>query len=190
MAGNASKIGIISSALVLIGDSPINSLDDAGAGATVAATLYDSALNNLFSIYRWRFAIKKTKLNRLVEKPLNNFTYKFTLPADFSYLVQSSSGRDFELYQNELYSNSKDIDIDYGYVADESDMPPWFVSTLELYLASIFAIPITGNATKASFYNGLYEQQFKKARHTDSAERPNIGIVHKPFTQVIAGTRY
>jgi len=188
MAGNASKLGIISSALVLIGDAPINSLDDAGAGAITAATLYDSSLENLMTMHRWRFAIKQGQLSRLVAAPINDWTYQHQLPSDFLYLEKSTS-YNFEIFGDKVYSNDKDVTIDYGFMADESDFPAWFVKTAEYLLASEFAIPVTGNAQKAQTYNAMFEKQYKRARNLDASERPNVEMQDSPLIHTFASIR-
>ena len=183
-----SKLSIISSALVLIGDAPINSIDDAGAGATAAATLYDSSLENLLTMHRWRFAIKQGGLSRLAAEPINDYKYQFQLPTDFMYL-EKASVYNFELFGDKLYTNQKSVIIDYGYKESEDKFPAWFVKTLEYWLAAEFAIPVTGNATKAQFYESKFQLQYRRARNLDSSERPNVPIQDSPLVHTSPSTR-
>jgi len=179
MAGNTSKLKIISSALVLIGAAPINSLNDAGAGADTAEALYESSLENILTLHRWRFTMKQAQLSRSAEKPLYNWKYSFYLPNDYLFLEKTSS-IDYDIIGDRLYSNDNNIFIEYGFRASESNFPAWFTKTLEYFLASEFAIPITGNATKAQFYAERFEKQFSRARYEDSVATPTNQLGQSP----------
>lgn len=190
MAGNTSKIELISNALILIGDAPISSLSDPGAGAIAAANLYDSTYRNMLSIHRWRFAVKTARLSRLVAEPDTGFQYQFQLPTDHLYLIRVKSGvnrgstRDFEIYEDKLHTNRSDVYIDYIYLVAEDKLPAWFAKAMEFHLASLLAIPVTGNSTRADYYRAQYEMQLKRAKHADASERPNVEIEDKPFIDV------
>ena len=54
----ASKIQLISNALILIGDLPITSLEGNSRAQTVANNLYDNIVQNELTKYRWGFARK------------------------------------------------------------------------------------------------------------------------------------
>jgi hypothetical protein len=185
MAGSTSKIQMISNALILIGDAPISDLSGGGAGTIAAANLYESSYLNLLTIHRWRFATKQAKLARLTEAPLiDSYKYQFQLPTDYLYLIQTSSFRDYEIYEDKLYTNYRTVEIDYIYRVNEDMLPAYFASTLQFYLAAVFAIPVTGNSTRADEYRLQYEAQLKRAKHVDSSARPNEAIQHKPFLEV------
>ena len=180
----ASAIKINSNALIMLGHTPLSSFSDVGSGAQVANNLYESSLRALLSAHRWRFATKKAQLARLTAAPMNDYNYQFQLPSDFIMLIKVQNTGNFEIYGDKVYSNNDTAFIDYIYRADESIFPPWFTKTLEFFLASQYAIPVTGNSTRMQEYNGMYEMQMRRAKNADSAERPNIGIVDSPFTDV------
>lgn len=179
-----SAINICSNALILLGHTPISSFSDVGSGAQVASNLYESSLRAMLSSHRWRFATKKIQLSRLTAAPLNDYTYQYQLPTDFIMLIKMQESGQFEIYEDKLYSNYSTAYIDYIYRPDETFFPPWFTKALEFFLAAQFAIPVTGNSTRMAEYNSMYEMQMRRARHTDSAERPNVGIIDSPFTDI------
>jgi len=88
---------------------------------------------------------------------------------------------DYEIYEDKLYSNADAVDLDYVFKPDESKLPGYFQRLLEFSLASIFAIPVTDNSTKAEEYRVMAEEQLRKARFTDSQARPADAIVDTPF---------
>ena len=183
-----SPISICSNALLLLGHTPISSFDEAGSGAQVASNLYESSYRNLLSLHRWRFATKTARLSRLTTTPPHSYQYMFQLPSDLIMVINiEGNNQIFEIYGDKLYTNDSDVYLDYIYRVDESFLPPWFTKTMEFFLAMQFAIPVTGNSTRAGEYSGFYEAQLKRAKNIDSSERTNISIISSPFTEVRHG---
>ena len=180
----ASAIKINSNALILLGHSPIASFEDVGSGAQVASNLYETTLRAMLSDHRWRFATKKSQLSRLVATPDNDFSYMFQLPTDYINMIRVIETSHYDIYGDKVYTNSATCNIDYTYRVDESYFIPSFTKALEFYLAAQFAIPVTGNSTRAQEYNSMYEAQLRRAKNTDSSGRPNVGIQSSPFTDV------
>jgi hypothetical protein len=178
-----TNIEICSNALIMIGHGAISSFTDGGAGANTAAALYDTTYESLLSQYRWRFASAKKSLNRLVAAPLNEFEYAYQMPANYIVAVGISSGVDYEIYEDKLYTNASAIDLEYIFKPSESKLPGYFQRLLEFNLASIFAIPVTDNSTKAEEYRKMYEVQLRQARYTDSQSRPANAIMDSPLIE-------
>ena len=57
----ASKIDLVSNALILIGDSPINTLDGNTRAQQVGSNLYDNIVKFEITKHRWGFARKKAQ---------------------------------------------------------------------------------------------------------------------------------
>lgn len=179
-----SKISLCSNALVLLGDRPISSFNDSGAGAEVASNLYESSYKNLLSMHRWRFAVKKQRLSRLSTPPSNQWQYQYQLPTDCIAPITNYPVNDYELYEDKIFANTNEFNLDYVYRVDESKLPDFFSKTMEFYLAMQFAIPITGNSTRMGEMMQLFTQQLKNAKNVDSTIRPNAGIYDSPFTSI------
>ncbi len=77
-----SKVDLISKALILCGEEPLNSLSDNRYGATVGANLFEMLYENEIQSNRWRFAMTKSALSKLVAAPLNQWKNAFQLPPD------------------------------------------------------------------------------------------------------------
>lgn len=183
-----TSISICSNALLLLGHTPISSFDEAGSGAQVASNLYESSYRNLLTLHRWRFAITNKRLSKLTTTPPHTYQYSYQLPSDFLLAVNiEGTNTSYEIYGDKLYSNDGDIYLDYIYRVDESFLPPYFIITLQFFLAMQFAIPVTGNSTRAGEYNGMYEMQLKRARNIDSSSRTNVSIMSSPFTDIRHG---
>ena len=184
MAGNAADISLASNALLLLGHQTIASFTEATAGAEIASNLFDHSYKYILSIHRWRFASKQARLARLAAKPQNVFSYQFQLPTDLVYLIRAVGVRNYEIYGDKLYANDSDVSIEYVYNLDSSYLPSYYAKMFEYYLASQFAIPITGDIDKASYYAQQYEKALIKAKFIDSSQRPNDGITDNPYVDV------
>lgn len=175
-----TKVSIASRALVLLGDRPISSFDEGTTGADIATSLYESSYETLLTETRWRFAQKTAQLSRFVAAPDTGYRYKFSIPSDLLYLSKCSS-YDYEIYDNELHSNDIDVWADYTHRVDEANLPAYYVKALEFYLAMQFAIPLTGNTSRAQEFMAFFERQVKIARYNDSSQRPNDSIEDSPY---------
>ena len=181
-----SAISICSNALLLLGHQPITSFEEGSAGAQIAAALYDSSYEALLTQTRWHFATKQAQLAMLADKPLDRWSYAFQLPADL-LLISRITERHYEIYEDMIYTNAKEVNIEYIYRVEEANLPTYFVKALEFYLAAQFAIPITSNTQRAEQYQNMYLMQIRQARNADSAQRPNYPIEDSPFTDVRYG---
>lgn len=183
MTGLTSDISIASNGLLLLGHDPIASFTEPTAGATIAANLYETSYLSLLTTHRWRFATKKEKLARLSEVPMNKYSHKFQIPSDCIYVI-SPDTKDYEIYGSTIHANAKDLDMDYIYRVDEDKLPPYFSKMLEFFLATQFAVPLTGDMNKGKYFNAMYLNELKRAKFADSTQRPNTGFMDSPYTSV------
>ena len=179
----AQQIEIISNAMILIGANPISDLSE-GTEGLIAAALYENSYRGLLASHSWRFATKKRQLSRLTETPLNEWSYQYQLPSDIITMLRVYGDTDYEIYGDKLYSNHPEIYVDYRYRVDESLLPAYYVLTLQFLLAAQFAIPVTDNSQRAQVYQGLYEDQLRRAKGIDSSARPQDAIVDSPLTGI------
>ena len=179
----ATSIEVCSNALNLIGHGSIASFTEGGAGANIANALYETTYKDLLSQHRWRFASAKTTLAQLVATPANTWSYAYQLPVNYIIATSIYPNAPYEIYEDKLYTNSSVVDLDYIYKAAESTMPAYFQRVLEYLLASVFAIAITDNSSKAEEYRRMYDYNLRRARFTDSQSRPTTAIVDSPFVE-------
>lgn len=184
MTGLTSSISLSSNALILLGGNSISSFDDGSSEATIAANLYETTYLGLLTEHRWRFATKKASLAKLAAAPSNGYANAFQIPSDCIYFIKTEVAQDYEIYGTELHSNHNTVEADYIYRVDEDKLPPYFSSMIEFFLASKFAVPLTGDLNKADFYLKAYNNQLKKAKHADSTQRPVDTFRHNPYVDV------
>jgi hypothetical protein len=66
-----TETDIVNMALVSIGQTPVNSMNDTSAAALAAKSVYYISRDALLRESRWRFALKWVALNQLATAPLN-----------------------------------------------------------------------------------------------------------------------
>lgn len=188
-----SSIDIASNALLLIGDNPISSFNDEGAGAQVAANLYPETKKRLLSEHPWSFALKQQRLNKLSQKPdvLTHFKNAFQLPTDLIRIWNIQSHSDYILIGNLLYSNENEVLATYVYNVDEVNLPPHFTKSLEYALASDFAISVTEDNSMSQIMSQKAEMFTAKAMAIDSQGRPQSAIADSPIINArFSGSRF
>jgi len=176
-----SKVTLASNALILLGDEPIASFTEEGAGAKVASNLYETSYLSMLASHRWNFATKKATLSQLAEAPRNEFAYKYKLPTDMVMLITTYPVSTYRILGDELHTDSNSVDIDYIWRISEDKFPSYFVKAFEFYLAQQFCIPITEDLNKTEVMKRFYEQESRRARYADSQSQPAVPIQDDPY---------
>ena len=184
-----SDIDMSSNALILIGDDPIASFSDPGAGAQAAANLYPETYRQVLSSHPWSFALKEQLLNQLAAQPddLTNYKFAYQLPSDMIRLWAIFPHSDYTIVGDLLYSNANELLGRYVFEQDETQLPPHFTKALEYRLASDFAQLITESTSKSEFFEKKYLQAIAMARTIDSQQKPQVPIIDSPFVDVRFG---
>ena len=183
MAGTTSAISLASNALLLLGHETISSFTDGTTGATIAENLYEGSYISLLTTHRWRFATKQARLSRLASTPINKWTHSFQLPSDMLYLIKADVSR-YEIYEDKLYCDVQDVYVEYTFRVEEDKLPGYFAKMFEFYLASQFALTLTGDMDKGNYFSKFYLHELKRAKFADSTQRPQEGFIHNPYVDV------
>ena len=188
----ATDISICSNALLLVGDDPISSFTEAGAGATVSANLYPTIYESLLSSHPWSFAFKEQELSKLSQAPdkETGFSTAYQLPTDMLRLWRTMPHTNYTISGSLLYCNESNMIVSYTHKPSETVLPAHFVDALQYRLASDFAISVTEDRNKAEYYARLAQLALSKAKSIDSQGRPQTAIVDSPFTDVRNGGTY
>lgn len=180
----ATDVSMCSNALLLIGHGTINSFSDPGAGARAASNLYQTVFEDAITSHSWRFAMGKVALSKLVDVPLNEWKNAFQLPGDLLLVYRTFPRSTFDIYDDKLYTDNEEVEIDYWYTPAETKLPPYFVKLMQYLLASEFAISVTDNRTLADTYAAAAEKQMLIAINRDSQGRTNNAIESAPLIEV------
>lgn len=179
-----SKIGIISKALILCGEKPLQSLSDDRYGATVGSNLFELLYENEVQTHPWRFATKKAALSRLLVAPLNQWTYAYQLPSDCLVPSYVYPAVPYEIYGDRIYTDATAVELDYRFKPEATSMPAYFALLLVYALARDMAKPITESDLAKKTWEAAYTRQRNAAMYADAQGRPNTQIQNSPFTDV------
>ena len=182
----ASKIDLISAALTLIGDVPINTLTGDSRAQVVASSLYDNIVQNELSRTRWGFARAKAQLSLTTDTPLDNdFKSIYQLPSDMLLFIKINPTGNYKLYGDKLYCNlTQELHCDYIYNAPESEWPAYFSKVVQYALAKDFATSIRDNSNSRQEMNGEYLNASADAMSRDAQQYPQEQIRSQPFIAV------
>ena len=182
----ASKIDLISNALILIGDTPINSLTGGTRAQQVASNLYDNIVQNELTKHRWGFARKKAQLSLTADVPTDDeWSNIYQLPTDLLVLIKVYPNTRYQVYGDKVYTNRGGaLYCDYVYNVPESEWPVYFSKMIEYALARDFASSIRDSDSARQTMSAEYVNQSRMARYTDSQQHPQERIHSNPFTDV------
>lgn len=182
----ASKIELVSNALILIGDLPLNTLVGNSRPQVVANALYDNIVKNELSKHRWGFARRKAQLSLLAEIPVDNeFDGAYQMPSDLITLIKINPNVNYQVYGDKVYTNyAQALYCDYIKDVTEDNWPVYFAKMIEYALARDFASSIRDSAASADRMAAEYLNASRMARYTDSIQHPTVAIVDRPFIDV------
>lgn len=182
----ASKIDLISSALVLIGDKPINSLTGNERLKQVANSLYDDIVQNELSKHRWGFARKKAQLSLTTDTVIDGeWRSIYQLPTDLITLIKIKPHTNYQVYGDKVYCNlNQALYCDYIANVAESEWPVYFSQMIKYALAMDFAASVRDSSSIQQSLSVQYENASRMARYTDSQQHPQQPIVNRPFINV------
>lgn len=182
----ASKIDLVSNALILIGDNPINSLTGNSRAAQVAANLYDNIVQNELTKHRWGFARRKAQISLTTDVPIDDdFRSIYQLPSNLLVLIKLNPNTNYQILGDKVYTNlSQKITIDYIANVPESEWPIYFAKMIEYALAKDFATSIRDSSSSRVEMTNEYVNASRMARFTDSQQHPQTPIQNRPFIDV------
>ena len=182
----ASKVSLISNALILIGDVPINDLVGSDRRKVIANNLYDNIVGNELAKHRWGFARRYSQLSELTAKPIGNeWSTAYQLPNDLVALITLTPRSNYQIYGTQVYTNqSGGLFADYIYNAPESEWPVYFSKMIEYALARDMVTSLRDSTTIRMEMAAEYENASRMARYTDSQQHPQTPIVSRPFVDV------
>lgn len=180
----SSKIDIISRALVLCGEKPLNSLSDNRFGATVGGSLFEMLFEDEQQSNWWRFNTKQKSLSKLVDEPVTDeWQNIFQIPSD-CLLLRGVYPADlsYEVFGDHLYTNRSSVDAVYQFKAEPTAVPAYFAKLMTFALARDMIKPITESDQAVQVMTQKYNEQRNRALYADAQGRPSKAVFHSPFT--------
>lgn len=175
------KTSIISLAVMLVGHSPIQTLDNADDLVIAAEQAYDILLPAVLSRGNWRFAvqIQQLVLSTQIPPPQTNWQQIYLLPAGYLKNIRIIP----QNYVYEIYSNSQiwcnwgtqsPVYMEYAYLPALATIPASFI---EYFIYEIAGFLMLSSAQKPDYFSALKAQLQEKwaiASAADSQNRPQF----------------
>lgn len=180
-----TQTDVISQALILLGQAPIQSLSEPSQITSSAIQTYNLALPDMLSKNMWRFAAKQVQLSQSTVTPVipNMWQYVYTIPGDFLMTVrQWPQNYTFEIYAGmQFYSMlTGPLFLEYIYQVPIEQCPLPFVWALIYRIGYTLAL---SNAQNTGYYNALkaeYELFLAQAMAKDTKDRPQTYLQSAP----------
>jgi hypothetical protein len=181
---------MLSAALVLCGEKPLNSLTDPRYGAQVGAALFDMVYENELTANRWRFNSTKGTLSRLNSTPINEWQYAYQIPTDCLNVIGIwgvSPDNAYEIYGTTLCTNltnspgSSSLVLEYQFKPDPATLPSSFTLLVTLALAMHMCKPVKESDSARTKCEQAYGRQRNVAMSSDAQSRPNRPLQSRPF---------
>ncbi|KAB0665651.1 hypothetical protein F6V25_07980 [Oryzomonas japonica] len=166
-----TKLDIINAALVSLGASPVQDLNET-VHAKAAASFWNLALSAVLRAHPWNFAMARRSLAASADAPVFGYAKTFPLPADWIRTVEVTA-EDFKQESGRILCNQDSLNIRYiAMVADPSRFDALFSDALSAYLAAKLAYPLTSSSSQQDVCWSAYKELLRLARSVDSLEDP------------------
>lgn len=192
-----SMLSLMSAALVLCGEKPLQSTADPRYGAQVINALWDMVYETELQKNPWRFAMKKQALTQVNQQPINEWLYCFQIPTDcllFHGFWGVGPDKLYDIYGDKIYCNinsgptnpgvGTQLIGEYMFKPDPGTVPSYFSLLVALSMTQFISKPITENDTARTSWVQAYERQRATAMFIDAKTRPNRPLQHRPFIQI------
>lgn len=201
-----TEVTLANSALRLLGEYGVAALDEGTDLAETIQLIQQDTVRALQSEHPWRFTMRKARLVRLAEGPINEWTYAHALPPDkLTLRAMRPNGttsdqvvREYELFDNRVYSHQQDLWCDYQVPIDPGAWPPYFTNLVRNALAADFAVAVGAGSTAADLFHrrafglpgeGRNGGLMQVARKLDSQQQPPQQLNDYPLLAARFGGR-
>lgn len=171
----ASKTTIANITLSKIGQPRVANIETENIkAARVVNNAWDIIRDAVLRAYPWNFALKRVSLAPDAEAPSWQYTYAYTMPADFLALDLIQYNPDYSFEDNKIITNEGPT-LYIRYIARIENTESWSADFNEAFatkLASVASEEITQSNTKKDALANAYENLIRVAYRTDAKENP------------------
>lgn len=163
---------ICNTALTMLGEEPILTLSEDNKPARFCNANYDNQRKMVLRAGRWNSATARATLAVIATAPVWGFTRAFQLPADYLRLVEMESAKErWRIQGRTILSDLSTMQITYVYdLTDVSLMEDTLQDAIASKLASILAVPLTGNRDLMRDMQAIYKDAVAEARYMNAQE--------------------
>lgn len=184
----ASDVSICSAALMLLGDTPIASLDENTKRATMCRTIYTQAVEDVLRLHPWNCLITQVVLAPETTAPAFGYTAQFARPGDWLRTItvgdDNSGYADFLFVGNKIQANLSTLKLTYIARKDVSEWDSHLVNVITCRMAADLAYPVTKSGTMVDLRIRAYAMALKTAKAVDGQENQPEQIQDSPLIAV------
>ncbi len=176
----ATAVSICSNALLMLGEKPINSFDDANTPggldrARIASNLWPSTRDFLLRSHPWNCALKRVLLSPTTEAPPFGFSHQFLLPGDWLRNHEiNGAGTDYVDHVVEsgyLLLDGTTCKLRYIWKNESPESwDPMLVYCAQLAMSVAMAYAITSSTTKEQLQISKLSDALRQARAVDGQD--------------------
>lgn len=184
----ATDASICSSALLLLGDNPINDLTDETTRASVCAVLYPTVRDSMLRAHPWDCCIARVNLVPEVTTPVFGFGYSYNLPGDCLRVLSIDTQEypiEHRVEGRKLLTNVSSIAL--RYIFRNEDVSSWdsgLVDVMISAMAAALAFPITRSDNTKQMYDQEVFVKLRKARNSDAQQGTTSTIQSSPLVEI------
>ena len=184
----SSAVQICSNALLLLGDKPINSFDEATDRALICSNLWDNARQAVLRAHPWNCAKMRVALAPESETPAFDWAYQFIMPGEclrVLFVGQAGVPEDYTIEGRRILADVNPLYL--SYIFDNEDVASWdalLVEAMQRYMAFSMAYPITKSASLRDSMYQEYGNLLRSAKSVDGQEEPPETAGDSPLIDV------
>jgi hypothetical protein len=191
-----SETDIANSALFLLGQSRVSTIDESSKNASLCKAAYEYCRDEVLRMTPWSCARKRESLVALSTAPVFAFAYAYQLPSDFVRLIVADTEEaPFEIVGKTIETDNKAVDIKYvRRITVVGEMDSLLASAIAARLAQEICLSITGNQELRSQVTSVFVERLNEARFVNGTEndRESLdpeGFVRGRYTGPSLGTK-
>lgn len=168
----ATDVLICSSALMLLGNEPIDNLTDDTKAVDLCVQFYQQTVNAVLRAYTWNCAIAQSAALVASTTPSFGYGYAYTLPADCLRVlsIEDDDSIEFKIINNELQTDEATAKISYIKVVTAANMDSLLKEAISARLAATIAFSLTNSNSAATAMWQLYKDKLDEAQSIDAFE--------------------
>lgn len=167
----ASVVEICNKALSLLGQNLITDFSENTPEALACRTHWPFVRNQVLRSHPWNCAIERKAIPRLLDAPVNEFTYKYQLPADCLRVLSIDPDQIFSIEGRTLLCDTDSIILKYiKELSDSSQYDPELADALSYIMASELCYQMTSSTSQVDYLRTTGEEKLSNAKASDALE--------------------
>jgi len=169
-----SPVSISSNALLLLGQRPVTSFDEASDSAQLAANLWDDVRDSTLRMHPWNCATKRVVLAPQSVAPAYEWPYAFTLPGDWLRTLsigEEGEHPNFVMEDGAILYDEAVLKLRYVYRLE--DVARWdslLIAAQTAAMAVAMAYPVTKSASMVDAMQQRFAAVLQQARAINGQE--------------------